>query len=318
MAEEQTRAETPKHSWLRGVGAIFALFVFATLVLLSVIFHPGNRRPDQQEAKDLIRKYGGLSGEKESSEFVRLLKQKVKNARFKRVYRFLDRVFPLVLDHVRLERGAISTQDLAKICAIPTIRSLDIPGPKLTAVHWRIITSATNIEGFHVNGPAVHIPSIPQLSALPRLRHLSLENELVTDDDLSVISSLTNLMEISLSGSGVAGPGLTNLRGLRRLAHLDISDTPVTDDYLSNLSGLTTLESLSLGAPITDAGIPNILPLKNLKEIGFMNSMVDNPGINIVLKSFPKLKKLTISHIEALMSGIDIEAYPHVTLDAAF
>ncbi len=307
-----------KRPWLRGIAAVGVLFLFGTLMLLSVVFQPANSGASQYEIKELIKRMGGASWEREPTEFIRRIKRTVNDARFKRVRRVLDRIFPPVLDHVRLEKGRISTNFLSLICQVPTIRILDIPGPRLSADHWQIIAATTNIEAFHVNGPAVHLSSIPLLSGMPHLRHLSLESNLVTDKHLAVIRFLTNLTELSLNGSGVSGPGLTHLRGLRHLVHLDLSYSPITDDYLSNLAGLTTLESLSLGEKISDAGIPYILPLKNLQSVGFMNSEVDNPGLDVVLKAFPKLNHLNLSHVAALMSQLNLKAYPHVTLEAAF
>lgn len=318
MDETATRPAPTSRPRLRRLLAVSLLGGFGALVACAVIYSSGNAGISQAAAKAAIKRLNGRSWEKEPTQFIRELKRKLNDWRFKRTQNFLDGIFPTVLDHVRLEHGPIPTNDLAIICAVDTIRFLDIPGTLLSSDHWRIITTARNIEGFHVNGPAVHVASIPRLTNLTRLRHLSLESETVADEHLTVLRSLPSLTELSLNRARIKGTGLTNLHGLTQLTHIDIAHTPVTDDYLSNLSGLTRLDSLYVGEHITDAGIPHLLPLTNINTLGFMNSKVDNPGVDVVLKAFPKLKHLTLFYVEAYMDKINIDAYPHVTLEAAF
>ncbi|MGB0579746.1 MAG: hypothetical protein ACPGVU_08610 [Limisphaerales bacterium] len=297
-----------------GVGLAFVLL----LLITATVVYEANHLGTQTQANVTIARLNGWSSKQDPTEFIRRIKRTANDWRFQRVHGFLDHIFPQVIDVVRLEHGPISTNELAIICNCGTLRNLDVPGPELTADHWRIITGTKTIESLHVNGPAVHIPSLPLLTNLTNLRHLSLNHEGITDVDLNFLRQLQGLTEVSLEGTSIAGSSLANFHRHKDLAHLDIFGTQVTDPYLTNLMHLTRIESLVLGEHITDTGITNILPLTNITHFGLLNSNVDSNGLIAVLKGYPKLKNLNLFHVTAFIGTINWKACPHVELEAAY
>jgi Leucine-rich repeat (LRR) protein len=227
-------------------------------------------------------------------------------------------LFPQVICHVNFESPILPVELLSKTCQVTTLLNLTIICAPLTTEHLEAISNARNLRSLSLGGPAATPQAFRQIAKLRNLDWLDIDNGTITAADLRSLEDMPQLQTLSLSGNDLRGPGLAHLRKLDRLTFLSLSETLITDEHLKNISHLTHLEILHLGEHITDAGTTHIVGLTNLVMLGLHESHIDNPGLDLLLRSYPKLQRLTLFHVEARMDRLNLKSYPNVTLDAAF
>jgi len=309
-AEENSH---PRRAWL----IAFALG-FLALAITTAIRTQHAPASSAREVVEVAKNLNGKVWKREPSSAVATVKKQTRDHGMPRSEAVLEKYFPKVLDHVRIENGELTTNDLQIICSHPPLRTLDINGVELTASHYDILATAHQLEALYLGSRAVHVPSVGKLSALKGLKDLDMDHSGLNDESLRFIGGMKRLHFLSLMHTSIEGPILTEVRKLPQLQHLDISHTKISDTYLTNLSDMHSLKELNLGERITDAGVPHFVGLTNLRSLGLLNSMVDNPGLNRLLKGLPNLTNLHLFHVEAFIGEVDWKAYPNVTLQAAY
>lgn len=292
--------------------------VFIGLAVWTAIVREHVPASSESEVLQVTQAAKGRVIRREANQTIAAIKKQARDHGFTKTEAVLKKYFPKVVDYVRIVQGELSTNDLRIICSHPPLRALDINGTKLSAAHYDIIARAQQLEKLYLSGAAVHVPSVGKLASLTGLKELDLDHTQLSDQDLEFVSKLQRLEFLSLTQTSIKGSVLREVRTLPRLNYLDISYTKVTDSYLTNLSRMPTLTDLYLGEHITDKGVPHFVGLTNLRTLGLMNSHVDNPGLNRILKGLPNLTNLNLFYVEAFIGKVDWKAYPNVVLQAAY
>ncbi|MFT4689777.1 MAG: Leucine-rich repeat (LRR) protein [Limisphaerales bacterium] len=296
--------------------AIALSLLFASLAIFTI--RSSSQQISQAELVSQLKEAGARPFLCERFDFVAGWKTALGKRGHLRSLRLLIRLFPQVICHVNFESPILPVELLSKTCQVTTLLNLTIICAPLTTEHLEAISNARNLRSLSLGGPAATPQAFRQIAKLRNLDWLDIENGTITDADLRSLEDMPQLQTLSLSGNDLRGPGLAHLRKLDRLTFLSLSETLITDEHLKNISHLTHLEILHLGEHITDAGTTHIVGLTNLVMLGLHESHIDNPGLDLLLRSYPKLQRLTLFHVEARMDRLNLKSYPNVTLDAAF
>jgi hypothetical protein len=110
---------------------------------------------------------------------------------------------------------------------------------------------------------------------------------LVYDDSTGVRFDIKNVSH--------ADNVLSRLRGMTKLKTLLLEKTQATDQGLKHLRQLTSLEELFIwdASQVSDSGVANLVPLKNLIYIHINNSKMSDAGLGSLAK-LPKLESLSV------------------------
>lgn len=96
------------------------------------------------------------------------------------------------------------------------------------------------------------------------------------DRSLSLLSNFDSIENISLLDSKVSGEGLRKMGNRETLLELSLTGSVVIDEDLEVLTEYERLEDLELnGSQVTNACIPFILRMKNLKRVGLSRNLTD-------------------------------------------
>lgn len=112
---------------------------------------------------------------------------------------------------------------------------------------------------------AVTDEGLAHLAQLPGLVHLDLSGTSVSDRGLEVLRHLMSLQTISLGGTRVTDAGAVHLAHCPALERVNLSWTHTGDGALRALAGKPHLRELTSGIGVTDAGLPLLHELPQLK-----------------------------------------------------
>jgi Leucine-rich repeat (LRR) protein len=151
---------------------------------------------------------------------------------------------------------------------------------------------------------------LKELAPLQNLRYLNLSGTFVSGAGLKRLAPFKQLQTLRLDpGTQVSDEALQSLREIgqfhalylasaeddKRAASpeavvvLDLSDTRVSDAGLKELAPLKNLQILDLsGTRVTDAGLKELALLKNLQALDLAGTKVSDEGIKELKKSLPK------------------------------
>jgi hypothetical protein len=154
-------------------------------------------------------------------------------------------------------------------------------------------------------GPISDLSVLDRLGAFPRLSTLILNNTHIDDRALSRLRDLRSLTFLSLTNSDVTGPGLVHLRGLEGLRCVWIDGSPLCDSGLAELARHhPRLEDLDLGrTAVTDAGLPFVGMLRNLKNLSLDSTAVTDEGLESLIL-LPSIGRLSLHETQASLAGI--------------
>ena len=292
--------------------------MFVALAIITAFLREHSPASSEAEVLQVTKGLESRVIRREPNQTIASFKKHAKDHGLTKTEAVLKKCSPKVLDYVRIVGGELSTNDLQIICSHPPLRTLDITGTPLTAAHFEIIARAHQLESLYLGGAATHVPSVGKLADLKGLKELDLDHSKLEDRELKFIEEMKRLEFLSFAHTSVTGSILKEIRKLPRLEYLDIFYTKITDPYLTNLSGMHSLTDLYLGEHITDVGVPSFVGLTNLRTLGLLNSHVDNPGLDRILKGLPNLTNLNLFYVEAFIGKVDWKAYPNVILQAAY
>ncbi len=166
--------------------------------------------------------------------------------------------------------------------------------------------SADDVVSLNLNSTNVTDAGLKELAVFENLNSLYLYDVGVTDAGLRELASCKNLTSLVLRGTKVTDTGLKQLAPLRNLNHLALPD--VTDATLQELRFIGLLHalsdahakdherpksadeviSLSLGYKVTDAGLKELVGLKNLVSLDLRDTSVTAAGVAELRKMLPK------------------------------
>jgi tRNA A-37 threonylcarbamoyl transferase component Bud32/Leucine-rich repeat (LRR) protein len=113
------------------------------------------------------------------------------------------------------------------------------------------------------------------------------------------------ILGIKLDGTGVQDADLSILGLAPGLRELSLADTRITDRGLEQLLPLRQLGHLNLSkTAITNAGLAHLARLSELAELNLERTQITNPGIARLL-ALPKLERLYLSDTQVTDVGID-------------
>jgi hypothetical protein len=132
-------------------------------------------------------------------------------------------------------RGFTDTQ-LESMCALVTIKTLNLRGSTVKDVHLESIARLTELQSLN----------------------LALAKK-ITDRGLAPLASLQKLRELDLNFTGLSDSGLIHLSKLTSLTYLDISLTNVSDAGVPALSKLVNLKVLRVrDSNMSSAGVKRL------------------------------------------------------------
>lgn len=123
---------------------------------------------------------------------------------------------------------------------------------------------------------------------LPQLKTLDLSYSLISNKSVPVIGKLTGLEELILNNVDLAKSDFSHLGGLPKLSALYLRNSQVSDAMVNALKPAKSLSVLDLtnNTAITDASLPALALLPNLKTVSFS-------GTSVNVRSLIKLSRVT-------------------------
>lgn len=106
----------------------------------------------------------------------------------------------------------VTTEDLAQLGRIPSIRELDLGGVPLHDGDLASIGDLKNLAVLHLENTPITDAGLQHLGNLEKLHYLNLFGTAVTDAGLKDLAGLKRLQWLYLAGTKVTGPGLSELR----------------------------------------------------------------------------------------------------------
>jgi hypothetical protein len=201
-------------------------------------------------------------------------------AHFKRLKR-LDVMIARGTDEIELvELGALTELQMLRLLCSPEVKEL--PFIKLLPQLRELYLSAPGIDDQTVaalanskelrvlrfeNCPKLTDKSLEQVGRLKHLHELSLDRTAITDQGLAHLKDLKEMQNLFLDRTAITGSGFGHFKEMKSLRVLSLDCPKVTDGALAGLSNLVSLEVLNLGPRVTDAGLPALYGLKNLRSI---------------------------------------------------
>lgn len=124
---------------------------------------------------------------------------------------------------------------------------------------------------------------------------LSPQHHFVTDSTLENLKYLNRLQALGLSEcSRITDAGLAQLAGLKHLRILDLGRGIIVEDYTYRASE---------GRPLTDACLPHLAKLVNLRELCLAGSMVTDDGL-AQLAGLTELESIDLSETQVTDAGL--------------
>jgi internalin A len=194
------------------------------------------------------------------------------------------------LQSLAISADELSDEALGHLAKLPHLRSLEIQGGHVTGSGLAHLEGLAELESLALHTP-VRNDGMKHLIELHNLRDLDLCKTDVTDEGLDNVALLTKLEYLRLNGLKVSDNGLPKLQPLKGLKTLHLRYCiDVTDDGLKHLANFKQLENLEIGPSITDAGLPSLEVLPQLKDVSLWQTTVTQEGIDRLRIVFPKIE----------------------------
>jgi Leucine-rich repeat (LRR) protein len=196
------------------------------------------------------------------------------------------------------------------------VLSFELHGKEVTDEGLKGLAKFENLTTLDLHYTAVTDASLPELAKLSNLTTLNLQGTKVTVAGLRDLGKLKNLTTLNLQGIAVTDAGLRELAPLKSLHTLSLDENVLTDGVLRSLREIGLLHALSQAsaaegkrptrpedvvalslnwAPVADAGLKEVVTLKNLKSLDLRGTKVTDAG----LKELAPLKNLNTLHLGA-------------------
>ena len=199
------------------------------------------------------------------------------------------------LRHLRV-RLAVGRETVAKLAALPEIRTLRLTGPGITDAAVAELAAAEGLEELSITHAPVTDAASTTLAGLPRLGRLELVDtrvngpslaELAPDGrapysiavgfggrpgdryggeaSLAGVEKFWRLQNLRVLGGDLAAAEYARLKPLSRLLHLHVEDSPFTDEAAEHVAGIASLTWLSVPrSRVTDRGARALAGLPDL------------------------------------------------------
>jgi uncharacterized protein (TIGR02996 family) len=187
----------------------------------------------------------------------------------------------------------LGPDQLARLSQCPNVKSLRLyHRGDLTPEQWEALATLSHVERLSLNYDQAGLgDGLSYIATMHGLKELDLEYRSVGDIEVAQLAALTGLEALNLGRADVGDDGLMFLPSLKRLRALVLHHTKITDATLQRLVSLP-LTALDIGdtevkeplacvlrfprlqkvglrrfAQITDANLPDLLGLPDLREV---------------------------------------------------
>lgn len=201
------------------------------------------------------------------------------------------------------DKGPISVANLKLAAKITTLKTL---GSRLSSDHVSTeelgaVASIKSIETLKFDCCQFKGSDLKKLMGLPKLTTIDWTDSQIDDDGMRGIGMLKSLTVLKLKGNQVTDAGVKFLSKLKDLEVLNLDKSrddihiekaaPITDAALVTLKPMKQLQSLSLRRnAITDAGLKHLADFKSLKELDLAMTQVTDAGIAKLQLALPDCK----------------------------
>lgn len=169
-----------------------------------------------------------------------------------------------------------------------------------------------SLKELYIGDTKITDKAMGQLANLSGMENLGLAGTAITDDSLETMSHFKQLQNLDLSCTAIRGNQLGSLSGLERFESLELSCCTLSEGAFDSLATLASLKRIGLSgakfdvrgltrlgklnlrgldlrySPVTDADIPRLAKLTNLRVI-----LLSRPGITgITEKGITQLQPL--------------------------
>ena len=196
-------------------------------------------------------------------------------------------------------RLAVGRETVAKLAALPEIRTLHLTGPGITDAAVAELAAAQGLEELSITHAPVTDAALATLAGLPRLGRLELVDTRVNgpalatlapdgrapysiavgfggrpgdryggEASLAGVEKFWRLQNLQVLGGNLAAGEYARLKPLLRLLHLHVEDSPFTDEAAGHVAGIRSLTWLSVPrSRVTDRGARALATLPDLHTL---------------------------------------------------
>lgn len=277
-----TSKKSRKQSPLLFVGTVVAaMFVLGTIAVAQAT---------EEDAETAIKKLGGFVRRDKNQPgapiiAVNLSRKKLSAADLALIggLRHLNRL--------SLLECAITDDGMKYLAKLVNLEELDFEANVLTDAGLKQIQGMTKLRRFTVSCSDVTDAGLVHLKGLKSLTILRvMKSAKITDKGMVHLAELENLEELDLSSNALTGSGLVALRKLPRLKVLALRYNRLRDAELRHLKDIKSLEEVQLAGNfhLTDAAVPALKELKNIKQINLHFTKISDKGIADLKKALPR------------------------------
>jgi hypothetical protein len=182
-------------------------------------------------------------------------------------------------------------EGLGQLTALRDLKSLTLGRVGLSTAGKKALGRLENLEGLHIDGEPDD-DTLAHLTRLKRLGGLFLTGPGVTDAGLVHLRKLPDLQALFLQDAAITDDGLRHLEGLG-IMDLRLTGTKVSNRGMAHVARMLALTKLDLAETgITDAAIPDLVQLKNLRDLCLAGTGISDAGCKRLLDALPNLKHL--------------------------
>lgn len=199
------------------------------------------------------------------------------------------------LQELTFYRTGLSDDALSHLANLVGLKELWIDGSGFTSVGLAHLGAMSALEDLYLrDARGLDLAAFACIARVPSLRKLTLSGGRFSDADLAPLAALFKLEQLSLSECNeVHGTFCKDLIGLPQLRRLSLGEIggQLTDEGLASIAELSWLVRLNLEGPFTNAGLENLIELKNLTTLEIRSEHVTAQGVAFVAE-LPKLDHL--------------------------
>ncbi len=200
------------------------------------------------------------------------------------------------LTDLSLEDTEISSDGLASVSAIHSLRSLDLGHTLLGDNALASLTPLVNLRSLKLSSTLVQGPGLAAISGLRNLRELNLDGAPLANDGMEHVAKIFGLETLSVRYTELTDPAMAQIGKLKNLRKLDMSTVDVTEKGLLSLVGMTNLVDLDLSfARFAETGMQVLTALPQLKRLGLEQTSVTDKSM-VWIASLPQLEALNLNY----------------------
>jgi serine/threonine protein kinase/Leucine-rich repeat (LRR) protein len=188
---------------------------------------------------------------------------------------------------VALDSGQLATvQSLPRgACRVVAVDLAELTQLKRNDIKTHL-AACGDIVSLNLSDTQLQEQDLTFLQDMPALRSLRLAKLRLSDKALALLEGHAALEILDLSENRITGQGLSKLAAARGLKQLLMRNTNVSDLHLASLAQFPELEALDLaaGGNLTDAALPSIARLTNLKSLGLRGAKITDAALQELAK----------------------------------